>query len=99
MTAPPRPLDEAQKTLIHTIAKEAAKEAAKETLAEFFFAMGYDLNDAEDRKELITDLIFLRKQRETYASMGSHTMKVILGVIAIAVCTAVWQYVKLPFAK
>lgn len=84
--------DDGQRSVLHDIAREAAKN----TIQEFFFSLGYDLEEAEDRKNLIADLSFLRKQRETYSDLGSHVLKVIAGLIAIASATALWQFWKLP---
>jgi hypothetical protein len=89
----PRPgIDDGHRSILQDIAKEAAKS----TIQEFFFSLGYDLEEAEDRKNLIADLSFLRKQRETYSDLGSHILKVIAGLIAIASATALWQFWKPP---
>lgn len=89
----PRPgIDDGHRSILQDIAKEAAKS----TIQEFFFSLGYDLEEAEDRKNLIADLSFLRKQRETYSDLGSHILKVIAGLIAIALATALWQFWKPP---
>jgi hypothetical protein len=93
--ASPRDFDDGQRAVLHTIAKEAARE----TLNELFFTMGYDMAEAEDRKELIADLAFLRRQRQTYAEVGGHVLKTIAFVIAVAVCTAIYSYLKTSILK
>ena len=73
---------------VKKIAKEAAKEGAKEGIHEVLKYAGYDMEN--NPQEFVSDLTYLKKQRESSAEISKLIRRTALSVFVVGILGMLW---------